>query len=91
MNLERRTVVYRGHVQGVGFRWTTLRISQSHAVTGHVRNLRDGGVRLVAEGTREALNGFLRAVRERMAENIACEDIEGGPQTGEFSAFDIRH
>ncbi len=91
MNLERRKVLYSGRVQGVGFRWTTRRISQSHAVTGYVKNLSDGRVELVAEGTKDALNEFLGAIRGRMEDNIASEDMEQGTPTGEFTVFDIRH
>ena len=34
----RRTVVYRGTVQGVGFRWTAIRVASLYRVTGTVRN-----------------------------------------------------
>lgn len=91
MSLERRRVLYSGRVQGVGFRWTTQRISRSHAVTGFVKNLSDGRVELVAEGLTSDINVFLKAIRERMGENIASEDQSSGPGTGEFTVFDIRH
>lgn len=91
MNPQRRKVLYTGRVQGVGFRWTTQRISRSHAVTGFVMNLPDGRVELVAEGMADDVKGFLSAVRDRMSENITLEDQTVESPTGEFTVFDIRH
>ena len=53
----------RGRVQGVGFRWFAVRRAEEHAVRGHVRNLADGSVEVVAEGDRAALEAFLDDLR----------------------------
>lgn len=59
------TAWVRGYVQGVGFRWHTQ--AQARALgglCGFARNLPDGRVEVVAEGTRErceALLAWLRA------------------------------
>ena len=39
-----------GLVQGVGFRWYTLRGAQALGLTGFVRNLADGRVEVVGQG-----------------------------------------
>jgi len=83
-------VLFSGRVQGVGFRYTTVRISGGYAVRGYVRNLPDGRVELVAEGTRSELERFVEAIREAMSGNIQGEQKEECPATGEFRAFDIR-
>ena len=44
------SVYFTGHVQGVGFRWTTEGIARRFEVTGQVMNLADGRVHLEAEG-----------------------------------------
>lgn len=88
---ERRTVLYAGRVQGVGFRYTTQGIARRYDVTGYVRNLPDGRVELVAEGDRNELAAFLDDVRERMRTHIRDEKIDRGPANGEFGAFEIRH
>jgi acylphosphatase len=88
---ERRTVLYTGHVQGVGFRYTAQGIARRYDVTGYVRNLPDGRVELVAEGDRNELAAFLDDVRERMRNQIRDEKVDRGPPNGEFSDFSIRH
>ena len=56
---ERREVLYAGHVQGVGFRYTVQRLARGYSVTGFVRNLSDGRVELVVEGESGEVDGFL--------------------------------
>lgn len=87
---DRRTVQYRGHVQGVGFRYTAQKLARSRAVTGYVRNLPNGNVELVVEGDREAIDSLLSAIDERMAGYISDRQMTKGPATGEFDGFDIR-
>ena len=58
----RVSVIYRGRVQGVGFRYTTARLAESHPVEGYVMNQDDGTVRLEAEGDAGDLQRFLDAI-----------------------------
>jgi acylphosphatase len=88
---EQREVVYRGLVQGVGFRYTARRIASRFSVTGYVQNLPDGQVRLVAEGGKEALDRFLAAVGAEMGRLIEDTSTTSRPATGEFRQFDIRY
>jgi acylphosphatase len=57
-------IVYSGHVQGVGFRYTTKALAAGFEVTGTVRNLPDGRVELIAEGRRDELEAFRSAIRD---------------------------
>lgn len=88
---ERRTVYYRGQVQGVGFRYTAQRTARGHAVFGFVRNLANGQVELVVEGSVTALDAFLGDVARKMAGYIEDADVATGAATGEFDAFEIRY
>jgi acylphosphatase len=83
-------ILYRGRVQGVGFRYTVRRIATNHPVTGYVKNLPDGSVELVAQGSPEAINALLADVAQQFRGNIT--DCERRPAaTAEvFSHFDIR-
>jgi acylphosphatase len=87
--LERRRVLYSGDVQGVGFRYTTLGIAAGHAVTGLVRNLRDGRVEVVAEGSSAAVEAFLAEVAQTMARHIDHVEADRGTPTGEWDSFVI--
>ena len=80
-------VIYRGRVQGVGFRYTTCAVAKNLAVTGYVKNLRDGSVELVAEGAPAELNRLTDGVADAMRGNIESATREDGPATGEFSRF----
>ena len=53
-----------GRVQGVGFRWFVERAASRYGVRGYVRNLQDGSVEVLAQGTTAALEGFRRELRE---------------------------
>ena len=48
-----------GHVQGVGFRYSTVLEAEARRVRGWVRNLPDGRVEVVAEGPRSAVDGLI--------------------------------
>lgn len=88
---QRREVLYLGMVQGIGFRYTTRRIAARFTVTGYVRNLSDGRVRLVAEGPADQIDRFLAAVATEMGHYIDEARQVTLPTTGEFRAFEIRH
>jgi acylphosphatase len=90
-DLERRRGVFSGNVQGVGFRFTTLRVAGRHPVTGYVKNLRTGDVELVAEGRPDDLRRFLADVEQAMFGHIAEARQEAAAPTGEFDEFEIRH
>ncbi len=85
-----RRVIYRGRVQGVGFRFTTHRIAQRHPVRGFVRNLPDGTVELVAAGSSAAVRRFLDDVSQAMHGNIATADACDWSDDCAGSGFEIR-
>ncbi len=71
-----KVVYYSGDVQGVGFRATTVWIARLHpTVRGWVRNLADGRVELLADGSADAVEAFLADVRRQMVDHIAAEDV----------------
>lgn len=84
-----KRVLYSGRVQGVGFRYTARRLADGYPVSGHVRNLPNGQVELLAEGAAEAVAAFLDAVAREMAGCIAEQVIADQPATG-CNGFSIR-
>ena len=89
--VQRREVRYSGRVQGVGFRYTVCRIAQHYPVTGYVKNLGDGSVELVVEGSAQDLDSLLAAVRAEMGRYIRDVRATPGRASGAFSDFDIRY
>ena len=56
---ERLTAWLRGHVQGVGMRWWVRSRALELGLAGWARNLDDGRVEVVAEGSRDNLETLL--------------------------------
>lgn len=75
--MQRRAVIFRGRVQGVGFRFATRAAAQGFAVTGWVRNEPDGSVRLEIQGDGPELDAVVQAIQKRMAGYI--EDTRSEP------------
>ena len=88
---EQRRVTYTGHVQGVGFRYTSRNFASGFDVTGYVKNLPDGRVELIAEGMPAELNQLLAEIRPHFAGQIRDEKTDIRPASGQFDAFEIRH
>jgi acylphosphatase len=85
-----KRVTYSGRVQGVGFRFTAQHLAAGYRVDGHVRNLPDGDVEVVAEGEADEVERFLTAVAARMAPNIERSSAHDEPSAGR-RGFHIRH
>jgi len=59
VQLVRRAATVTGRVQGVSFRYHTVRQAERLGLTGWVRNQEDGSVRLEAQGPQEAVEELL--------------------------------
>ena len=86
----RRTSIFSGRVQGVGFRYTARSIANDFKVTGYVRNLDNGNVELVAEGEKDEISSLLETIGRKMTDYIKHRQDVDSPATGEFSDFGIR-
>ena len=86
------TARVRGHVQGVGYRFFARRAAVSLGLRGYVRNLPDGAVETVAEGSRGDLEALLAALWRGPSEaRVADVEASWGAATGTFGGFSIRH
>ena len=84
--------VVHGYVQGVNFRYYTIRAAQRLGLTGWVANRWDGTVETVAEGRREPLNEFLAFLHRGSPSSVVQKvDVEWETPTGEFERFGVRY
>ncbi len=85
-------IIVKGRVQGVGYRFFTRRTALELGIKGYVRNLPDGTVEVVAEGSPEALDKFIEKLREGPPLAIVEDmDIEEVAPDEEFDDFEIRY
>ncbi len=82
-------VIYRGQVQGVGFRATACNFASDIPVTGTVRNLMDGAVELIIEGQSDDISALLNKIADYWGTRISTADRCRGRALGEFSDFRI--
>lgn len=84
-------VFWRGRVQGVGFRYTAESTALALKLTGWVRNVPDGRVEALCEGSEARLKRFLEAMRTGpMQPYIQGSDVTWDAATGEFHDFTTR-
>lgn len=83
-----RKFLISGLVQGVGFRFFTQRAAARHQVLGYVKNLEDGRVEALAEGSEKAVQDFLQDLTTgpTYAQVEDVEEIVLEP-SGLFSSF----
>ena len=57
--MKRYNMIFKGRVQGVGFRYKSYLLANELGLTGDVNNLYDGDVELNIQGDREKIDLFL--------------------------------
>ena len=61
----RKHIFFTGRVQGVGFRYTAVRLARPLGLTGWVKNLWDGRVEMEVQGEPEAIERLLSNLRNQ--------------------------
>jgi len=87
--MERITVIAKGRVQGVGYRYFVAGCAHRTGVHGYVKNMPDGSVVMVAEGSHAALEDFAEMVHalEEPLIRIDTLMVIPGTATGEYKGF----
>jgi len=90
--MKRAHVFVNGRVQGVFYRAHTRQAALKFQVSGWVRNLSDGRVEALFEGSQPAVAAMIdwcrRGPSHALVEHL---DFFEEPYTGEFSDFTIRY
>ena len=84
-----RHIIFTGRVQGVGFRFTALDIAERYRLTGLVRNLPDGTVEMLAQGTAQTIADCIRDIQETFVGYIKETRIEEIPPDPQYEDFKI--
>ncbi len=82
-------MIFRGRVQGVGFRWGTSSVAENFSVCGQVRNLPDGTVEMLAEGASSEVKAFLASLLGRMDSCIESYEVREKSGSRGFVEFTI--
>ncbi len=91
MSQLRAHVFAEGRVQGVFFRDSTRRRALELGLTGFVRNLEDGRVEVVFEGSEADVEEAVAWIREGPPyASVTRIEVSRAPSSGEFSGFRIR-
>jgi len=89
MSQAAKHIIFTGRVQGVGFRFTALRIAARFGLAGFVRNLPDGGVEMVAQGSPGDIEQCIRDIEETLAGYITETKIEEISPDSKYKDFKI--
>jgi acylphosphatase len=88
---ERRDITFFGRVQGVGFRYTAIRVAGGYDVTGYVRNMPDGSVQCVVEGEAADIDLFVEDLSSRMDRYIERVTQSKSTATGRYHSFGVEY
>jgi len=89
MNQAARRIIFKGRVQGVGFRFIALDIANRYNLAGRVCNLLDGTVEMIAQAPSEDIDDCLRDIKEAFAGYIRETKIEEIPLNSLYTDFKI--
>lgn len=89
---QRFYVLFKGRVQGVGFRFFVQREAHEYGLTGWVRNRSDNGVELEVDGSKETIQQFLESLKNNhpYAQVSSCM-VEEKPKHKDFVGFNITY
>ncbi len=80
-----------GVVQGVGFRYFTVKKARELGVTGWVRNTPDGKVEVAAEGEKWQLEELAESLKVGpSSSNVSGIDVQKEQYQNEFNRFEVR-
>jgi len=79
-----------GFVQGVNYRVYAKKSADLKGIKGYVKNLSDGNVEVVADGTKEALDSFVEDLKKGpMFAKVSRVDYSFSSKDGNFMSFEI--
>lgn len=84
-------IVFTGRVQGVGFRYTTHRLANRHDLSGFVRNLPDGTVEALLQGSEPNVRACVNEIKEYFISYLRDTQITDQPVNSQYHEFRITY
>lgn len=85
-----RKFIVSGRVQGVGYRYFAMQTAAACQVVGTVRNVGDGTVEIIAEGSEAAMEKLRNALEQGPSYARVTGVTETQlPVTGRYKTFDV--
>lgn len=89
--MKRIHAIVKGRVQGVGFRYFVRNAAQGLSLTGYVKNLADGNVEVLAEGSEDSIEELrMQLWKGPSFANVVDVSEEISDSKSEFVGFDVR-
>jgi acylphosphatase len=86
--MKRLTLLISGNVQRAGYRTKVVSIAEALTITGTIQNLKDGRVKIIAEGNEKDLERFIHAVDiKNTLINVVNIEKEYSSYTGDYQGF----
>ena len=76
-------------MQGVGFRYAAERIALDVGVSGCVKNMPNGTVDLVCEGSKDKIDAVLKRIQESLGSHIKKMDCRWEKPTQQYTEFSV--
>ncbi len=89
--MSARHIIFTGTVQGVGFRFATLRYARRHDLTGFVRNQPDGTVEMLAQGEPADIDACLADLKDYFGDYIRDAKTTDQPPNPALHDFQITY
>ena len=89
--MKQAHIFYSGMVQGVGFRYMTVRLASNLPLTGWVKNLDDGRVEVLVEGSSDDIDKLCQRLTDHFKEYIKDQTIDWQGSQNQFNDFKIAY
>ena len=84
MSVIAKHIIFKGSVQGVGFRYTSRRIAKKYDLTGYVKNLSDGTVEMLIQGPKTDIDYCIEDICASFSSYIKDKNIKTCPAQPQY-------
>lgn len=89
MSIIAKHIIFKGSVQGVGFRFTSRRIARKYDLTGYVKNLSDGTVEMHIQGPKTDITYCIEDICTSFSNYVRDKEIKICPVQPQYVDMEI--